>query len=774
MAKISQLPLLSTTSGNETLVVLKDGVTQRAPLDALAGGATARDAFAPLMQILGRDALGRITYSNGVRQVARPKLIVAELGNSLSNADGASSIDLSPGMQLVKKLRVRLPNYDIELDRYAVNGSWVSQYEARIDSFTRKPHIVVVVGGSNDAIANIFMGYQGFVGDGNTYGGFEAALENVFRKLRNLGCVVVNCTAPLWHPTRSLERGRMTVTPEVLMTWPVTSLIAFYLRIVFTKADQRISAYAVDLTGKYVPFDLFNQYANGLLTVGSWLLEFNPNSGTTGKQHQALEFGPDGSWVRVDGTITADKDDGVTSIRQCNFDNQTQVMPPLLAGDGVEGAIVQRDMGNGILVDVPLRLWEINRVSRRVASRNNIPTVDWQASMGRLIFSPADFDRLFTTSKPVPTADDIHPGDEGYLVLDGPLDRLADDMVHGVAPSLIYGPTSANDNGPGDGGGEVDARITAAQTTANSARTEAGTASATAGEALTTSGQALNTAVAARSDAGEAKATAEEALSGLADKAPVASPAFIGVPTAPTAAPGTMTGQLATTYFVAAALNAFVDGAPGAMDTFKELAAAMGNDPNFAATIINQLAGKQPLLGFTPYNASNPAGYISGIDAAMIAAALGYTPAPAISFAQQILTTTAPAVASASYAVLPGVNDLSVKAKAGDLIEIGLHGRPGDATNGTVLFNAYTVVGSTETDLVPGAGYLPAWVVQYSTDAAFNYFYRYTVKPGDIDPSSGMVKVRLKARVTSGIRSFYGEPTRPFVWELTNLGRTSA
>lgn len=662
MAKISQLPLLSTTSGNETLVVLKDGVTQRAPLDALAGGATARDAFTPLMQILGREALGRVTYSGGARRVERPKLIVAELGNSLSNAEGASSPDLSPGMQLVKKLRARLPNCDVELDRYAVNGSWVSQYEARINSFTRTPHIAVVVGGSNDAIANIFMGYQGFVGGGNTYGGFEGALERVFQRLRKLGCVVVNCTAPLWHPVRSLERGRMTVTPEVLMTWPVTSLIAFYLRIVFTKADQRITAYAVDAAGKLVPFDLFNRYGNGLLTVGSYLLEFNPNGGTTGQTHRALEFGADGSWVRVDGTITADKNDGVTSIRQCAFDNQTQVMPPMLAEDGVEGAIVQRDMGNGVLVDVPSRLWEINRLSRRVASRNNIVTVDWEAAMGRLVYSMADYDRIFTTSKPIPTADDLHPGDEGYLVLDRPLDRLVDDMVHGVAPSLVYGPTSsANDNEEGDGGGDYDARIEAVQNTANTARTDASAAKTASAEALTTAGaartdataakgtagQALTAAGAAQSDAGaakttagealtianaaktdagaakvtagnavtvaeaasadatDAKSTAAEALSGQASLAPLASPVLTGVPTAPTAAAGTKTDQLATTLFVSAAVSALMNGAPGALDTLNELAAAMGNDPNFAATMTNLIAQKQPLLGFTPLSTAN-------------------------------------------------------------------------------------------------------------------------------------------------------------------------
>jgi hypothetical protein len=38
-----------------------------------------------------------------------------------------------------------------------------------------------------------------------------------------------------------------------------------------------------------------------------------------------------------------------------------------------------------------------------------------------------------------------------------------------------------------------------------------------------------------------------------------------------------------------------VDGSPGALDTLNELAAALGDDPNFATTMTNALAGKQPL-----------------------------------------------------------------------------------------------------------------------------------------------------------------------------------
>jgi hypothetical protein len=78
-------------------------------------------------------------------------------------------------------------------------------------------------------------------------------------------------------------------------------------------------------------------------------------------------------------------------------------------------------------------------------------------------------------------------------------------------------------------------------------------------------------------------------------KANLASPAMIGTPTAPTAAPGTSTTQLANTAFVQAAVSALVSASPAALDTLNELAAALGNDANFATTMTNTLAGKQPL-----------------------------------------------------------------------------------------------------------------------------------------------------------------------------------
>ncbi|EBE7091195.1 phage tail protein [Salmonella enterica] len=73
------------------------------------------------------------------------------------------------------------------------------------------------------------------------------------------------------------------------------------------------------------------------------------------------------------------------------------------------------------------------------------------------------------------------------------------------------------------------------------------------------------------------------------------SPTLTGIPKVPTPAAGNSTKQIANTEFVASSIAAMVDSAPAALDTLNELAAALGNDPNFATTMINALAGKQPL-----------------------------------------------------------------------------------------------------------------------------------------------------------------------------------
>ena len=87
---------------------------------------------------------------------------------------------------------------------------------------------------------------------------------------------------------------------------------------------------------------------------------------------------------------------------------------------------------------------------------------------------------------------------------------------------------------------------------------------------------------------------------------------------APTAGQTDNSTQLATTAFVqtviAAKIDSVVASAPGTLDTLNELAEALGDDPNFAATMTAQLAGKAPALHDHTLSDVTDAGSLAGLD----------------------------------------------------------------------------------------------------------------------------------------------------------------
>jgi len=109
------------------------------------------------------------------------------------------------------------------------------------------------------------------------------------------------------------------------------------------------------------------------------------------------------------------------------------------------------------------------------------------------------------------------------------------------------------------------------------------------------------------------------ALANIAGFVSADSPAFTGTPTAPTPTPGNNTTQIATTAFAKAlvdtAIAALIGGAPGALDTLDEIAAAFADDANFAATMTNALAGKAAA------SHSHAEGDVTGLTAALAAKA---------------------------------------------------------------------------------------------------------------------------------------------------------
>ena len=158
---------------------------------------------------------------------------------------------------------------------------------------------------------------------------------------------------------------------------------------------------------------------------------------------------------------------------------------------------------------------------------------------------------------------------------------------------------------------------------------KADTASIASPLGIADGGTGANTASAARTNLGATSVGAavftaadETAARTAILAAPLASPAFTGNPTAPTPTLGDNDTSIATTAFVAAAIAALVNSSPAALDTLNELAAALGNDANFAATMTTALGTK---LNSSSYTAADVLaklltvdGSTSGLDADLL------------------------------------------------------------------------------------------------------------------------------------------------------------
>jgi hypothetical protein len=181
-------------------------------------------------------------------------------------------------------------------------------------------------------------------------------------------------------------------------------------------------------------------------------------------------------------------------------------------------------------------------------------------------------------------------------------------------------------------------------------------------------------------------ATDKDLVSGLAQKAPLKSPAFEGVPTAPTAAPGTNSLQIANMEAVQAAIAKLVSTSPAALDTLSELSNALGGDANFATTVTTLLSQKAPLshvgtTGTAHGNATSAAaGFMSAGDKSKLD---GVAAGAQVNTVTSVAGKTGAVVVNAADVGLGNVNNTADSAKsvsyannAGSVPWGGVAGRP--------------------------------------------------------------------------------------------------
>ena len=129
-----------------------------------------------------------------------------------------------------------------------------------------------------------------------------------------------------------------------------------------------------------------------------------------------------------------------------------------------------------------------------------------------------------------------------------------------------------------------------AATSATSASTSASTATTKASEAATSASNA------ATSETNAATSATSAATSATASSTSAAASATSATEAAASASSAALSEANIATE-VSTAIADLVDSAPLTLDTLNELAAALGDDPNFATTVTNSIATKLPLAG---------------------------------------------------------------------------------------------------------------------------------------------------------------------------------
>ena len=246
-------------------------------------------------------------------------------------------------------------------------------------------------------------------------------------------------------------------------------------------------------------------------------------------------------------------------------------------------------------------------------------------------------------------------------------------------------------------------------------------------------------------DAGKPVSTATQTALDL--KANLASPTLTGTPLAPTAATGTNTTQVATTGFVQQELSILTTGAPALLNTLDELAAALGDDANYAATVTTALSTKAPLASptFT--------GTVSGVTKSMVG--LGSVDntadsAKPVSTAQQTALDLKAPIASPTFTGTVTVAAAGIVFSDGTQTKAGV---PSITTFGTEITSSATLAAGEKDKFVPlnGAVEITLPSSGYSTGASIDFYQSSGTGASFASTNSVVGTPGLKFRTTNSV-----------------------
>lgn len=212
------------------------------------------------------------------------------------------------------------------------------------------------------------------------------------------------------------------------------------------------------------------------------------------------------------------------------------------------------------------------------------------------------------------------------------------------------------------------------------------------------------------------------------------------------------------------------DGPPDEADVPAEIA----RDAEVAAAVTAHAAASDPHTGYQRESEKDAANGYAGLDADKRSADLGPAASKATYSHKKSRSSGDISTASSSWADLDSNLDLTVTAKAGDVLLITLSARWSNEAVSTGVDAATMVSGSPVNYISGGAGGashfgVQGWFAAGSVNATTGTAILYTVQAGDV--SAGTVTLRLRYRgSTSGTHTMKGDSNNPIQFGVVNLG----
>jgi hypothetical protein len=392
-----------------------------------------RDHRRRLRQKIGRGEFGTQTYSAGLPMTTKTTIGVVLLGDSHGTSQGAS-VNTVVAM-LHATFAKWVPNAILDIRVFAVPGSWQTQMGEQIDAMNAagfSPDISIIFTGTNDASPVIFHSLEGPIV-------FRQQLQSNIRRLAAISWVWLP-TKPAIHPTWALAEGRMDMSPDFFMTYPVVGFVAAdgYQAFIYDAEAQTLR--------NSTP-GAFKIFANNVLAPGQWL-RIDPRVYGAPLFVHIWDWDTEGSVLLLDdGTGAANASVGprggpilpystsnTYGLYQGKFDARAQLVParneddlsrPAGVAANVPLAIEPRDLsGTGALVNASLRHLVANRIIEDVGAEEAATVLPWARKTNKRITSNAAHDTVMS--------DAYHYNDVGY----GDFGAVADVEVAALVDGL--------------------------------------------------------------------------------------------------------------------------------------------------------------------------------------------------------------------------------------------------------------------------------------------------------------------------------------------------